>query len=429
VKLTILTQYYPPEIGAPQRRLSHLAELAAASGHEVTVLTAMPNYPSGKIYSGYGGGFRREHRAGVELLRTAIYPSQTAALAPRLLSYLSFVFSSILFGSVLLKRSDFLLVESPPLFLGLAGIWLSRCTRARLIFNVSDLWPASAVSVGAIGGQSFAYRMGLRLEALCYRRAWLVTGQSQSILNDIGSRFPGVSTLLLSNGADTAAFHPRQRTDEARARLTSSNEFVVLYAGLHGLAQGLRQVLDAAGELSEDGVRFVLIGDGPEKRKLVEAAGRDGLNNVTFLDPAPAAEMPALLASADAIVVPLGMCIPGAVPSKLYEAMASARPIILVAGCEPAEIVRKYDAGIVVEPGQAHELAAAVREIRRHPERGAEMAGNARRAAVERFDRGEIARSFLAHLEQRLAGVGSETPMCREPKQETKDAWEANAGA
>jgi glycosyltransferase involved in cell wall biosynthesis len=401
---TILTQYYPPEVGAPQNRLSNLAECFASVGHDVTVLTAMPNYPAGRIQAGYGGLLRRERQSTVRVIRTFVYPSQSAAVLPRLLNYFSFVFSSALFGSFLLKSSDFLLVESPPLFLGIAAFWLSRLKRANLIFNVSDLWPESAVRIGAIRQDSFAHRFGRRLESFCYRHAWLVTGQSRSILRDIETRFPSQNTLLLSNGADTHVFHAQRRTEQARSRLTSKNEFVVLYSGLHGLAQGLEQVLDAAEELRHElGYRFVLIGDGPQKQKLVRRANISKIRNVTFLDAMPNAEIPAHLAAADLIVVPLGMHIPGAVPSKLYEAMASGRPIVLVASGEAAEVVLRHKAGVVVAPGQVASLVQAIRDMRSNPELAQTLSRNARFAAVEHFDCTEIARSFVRYLESQIS--------------------------
>jgi len=399
VKITILTQYYPPEIGAPQNRLSHLASHLASAGHEVTVLTAMPNYPTGRIHRGYGGVLRRERHGRVRVIRTFIYPSRSAALLPRLLSYFSFVFSSAAFGSFLLKPSDFLLVESPPLFLGIAAVWLSRLKRAKLIFNVSDLWPESAVRVGMIRQDSLGHRFGMRLESFCYQRAWMVTGQSRSILRDIETRFPDRATFLWSNGADTRAFHPQRKTEEARARLTSQNEFVVLYAGLHGLAQGLEQVLDAARELDrEGGFRFVLVGDGPLKHKLQQKVTHADIGNVTFLEAMRSAEMPALLASADLILVPLGMHIPGAVPSKLYEAMASGRAVVLVAGGEAAEIVLRHRAALVVAPGQVASLVRAIRELRSNRELALTLSRNGRLAAVEHYDRTEIARAFAQYL-------------------------------
>lgn len=388
-------------MGAPQARLSHLAGELSEAGHRVTVLTAMPNYPTGKIFSGYGKWLKRERmqRDQVEVLRTFIYPTRSAALIPRLASYFSFAGSSALLGSFLLQPCDYLLAESPPLFLGLAGVWLSRLKRARLIFNVSDLWPESAVNLGVIGSESWLHRCGHYLESFCYRRAWLVTGQSREIVCDINARFPGLRTRLYSNGADTEMFHPLPRTDEARSALTGKNEFVALYAGLHGLAQGLNQVLDAARSLEhEDGFRFVFVGDGPQKPDLVRRAQETGLESVTFIDPVPAAHVPALLAAADVVLVPLSAKIPGAVPSKLYEAMASGRPVVVAAEGEAADIVQRHEAGIVVAPGDGQGLARVVRELKADPSRAKTMGENGRSAAIRYFDRSQIARDFIEYL-------------------------------
>jgi hypothetical protein len=217
MNLTILTQYYPPEIGAPQARLSELARRVSDRGHAVTILTAMPNYPTGRIYAGYGGLLRRETCEAARIIRTAIYPTQEASFLRRMLNYFSFVSTSAVLGSFALPRTDYLMVESPPLFLGLSGMWLSLVRRARMIFNVSDLWPASAVHLGAIKESSLSYRLAAWLERACYRQAWLITGQSRSILHDIEQRLPGSKTYHLSNGADVSRFHPNCRTPEAQA--------------------------------------------------------------------------------------------------------------------------------------------------------------------------------------------------------------------
>jgi len=227
MNLTILTQYYLPEIGAPQRRLSHLAEGLAKQGHRVTVLTAMPNYPTGKIYPGYGGLTCVEEINGVRVVRTCIYPTQDAGFVRRLSSYFSFVFSSLLLGGWKLEPCDYLLTESPPLFLGITGFWLSRWKRARWIFNVSDLWPESAVRLGMLNNK-IALRMSEWLEAFCYNNAWLITGQSKSIIENIQQRFPRVQTYHFSNGVDAARFCPDAATADARATLHQNAECVAL---------------------------------------------------------------------------------------------------------------------------------------------------------------------------------------------------------
>src|SRR5574338_1271817 len=161
----ILTQYYPPEVGAPQARLSALAESLAAAGDEVTVLTAMPNYPAGRIQRGYGGLLREERQAGIRIIRSFIAPSQRAALLPRLTSYVSSVASSVAAGMLRLGRFDVLMVASPRLFLALAGMALARRTGARLVMNISDLWPESAVRLGLVRAGSVGHRLSSALEA------------------------------------------------------------------------------------------------------------------------------------------------------------------------------------------------------------------------------------------------------------------------
>lgn len=403
MNLIILTQYYPPEIGAPQRRLAELAERMVRAGHHVTVLTAMPNYPLGKIHPGYGGVFRREQLENVEVLRTFIYPTQKASLLHRLLNYFSFVLSSILVGTLVLRHADFLLVESPPLFLGLSAIWLSRIKRARLIFNVSDLWPESAVRLAIIRQGSLSHRISARLEALCYRAAWLVTGQSRSILADIQARFPGKPTFLLSNGVDVSKFSLQPPVPAVRDRLGQPNQVIALYAGLHGLAQGLSQLVEAAGRLiHRDDIRFVLVGDGPEKAALVADAHARGLRNLVFLDPVPAADVPPLLAAADILLIPLKDFIPGAVPSKLYESMSAGKPVLLIASGEPAEIVTRHNVGMVVTPGDIASLVNALETLAASPEQRAEFGANGRHTAEIHFNRDTIVAQFMQHLEAAL---------------------------
>lgn len=404
MRIGILTQYYPPEMGAPQARLSHLAGQCAAGGHEVVVLTGMPNYPTGRVFPGYGGLWRREVREGVTVVRCFLYPTQKTGLLPRLLSYFSFVLSSLLIGLFALGRLDYLLTESPPLFLGISGYFLSRRTGARWIFNVSDLWPESAVHLGAVR-EGFGLRAATALEGFCYRKAWLVTGQSREILDNIRSRFPSIPVYHLSNGVDTDLFRPERRTAAARARLLDGarepeRACIALYAGLHGMAQGLEQLLEAAARLRDlDALWIVLVGEGPEKRRLIEKNRAMGLTRVRFLEALPREEMPALLASADLALVPLKMSLPGAVPSKIYEAMGAGVPLVLIADGEAASLVQRSGAGRVAAPGDLDAVASSIRELAADPALR-ERLGRAGRSAAERdFDRRVIARRFLERLE------------------------------
>ena len=406
MRIGIHSQYYPPEMGAPQARLSHLAGELARHGHEVVVLTAFPNYPKGRIEPGYHGLFQREERDGMSIIRTWIRPSQSVGLYARLKSYFSFVFSSLIVGWFTLGRLDILLTESPPLFLGIAGYLLARRTGARWIFNVSDLWPESAVHLGAVS-KGWGLDTAYALERFCYEKAWLVTGQSAEILENIHRRFPEVKTYHLSNGVDTERFQPDRREAGARRLLLDGapeGACVALYAGLHGMAQGLDQILEAAARLANvPEIRFVLVGDGPVKEHLMRTAKERGIGNVRFLDALGREEMPALMASADLSLVPLKMSLPGAVPSKIYEAMGAGVPLVLIAEGEAATLVRRSGAGLVVTPGDTEGAVSAIQKLVANPALRLRLGKAGREAALRDFDRREIASRFVQHLESEIA--------------------------
>jgi len=394
MRITILTQYYPPEMGAPQARLSELARNLVSSGHTVTVLTSMPNYPTGRLFQGYRGLYRRENVDGVSVIRAFIYPSNSLGVAPRLLNYFSFVLSSILIGAVVLPRADFLLTESPPLFLGISGFLLSRLKGARWIFNVSDLWPESAVRLGVVG-EGLSLRIAYAIEAFCYGKAWLVTGQSREILADIHRRFPNVSTHHLSNGVDTDLFGPERRSMKTRRDFGNDGSCIALYAGLHGIAQGLDQILEALTLVdNQTSLEVVFIGDGPEKERLIRRSAELGLKNVRFLGARGRSEMPATIASADIALVPLKSKLPGAVPSKIYEAMGSGVPVLLVADGEAGDIINSVGCGIVVPHGDLPGIASALERLANNTDLRREMGAAGRRQAVERFDRRTICKTF-----------------------------------
>ncbi|MBM3160905.1 MAG: glycosyltransferase family 4 protein, partial [Bacteroidetes bacterium] len=189
MRLLILTQYYPPEIGAPQNRLHELAIRLRAHGVEVEVLTALPNYPKMEVQEKYKNGKNREDIIdSIPVHRSWIYVSKSKGVISRLLNYFSFVWSSYWRGRKL-GNYDFLLVESPPLFLGYSAMRLAKKMNAKLIFNVSDLWPESAEKLGIVTNKRLL-KLAYNLEAKCYRRATLITGQTEGIVNDIQQRFP-----------------------------------------------------------------------------------------------------------------------------------------------------------------------------------------------------------------------------------------------
>ncbi len=405
MRILFLTPYYPPEVGAPQARIHELALRLVRRGHQIQVLTALPNYPSGVIppeYQGKAGSW--EVRDGVQIHRVGSYATPNKGFVRRILAHLSFMITAILAGPRM-GDCDAVVVESPPLFDGIAGWVVARLKGARLVFNVADLWPQSVVELGVIG-PGLMLRLATALETWCYRVSDLILAVTTGIEKTLQERGYGAKVAWFPNGVDTARFAVG-KPDTCRAELGLDGKFVLLYAGTFGLAQGLSSVLAAARLLQDDArIHVVLAGDGAERERLVADAGP----NVTILPSQPAARMPDLLAAADASLVPL-RDVPlflGAVPSKTYEAMAAARPILMSARGEAPALLARAGAGVVVPPEDPDALAAAARALAGDPAACQRYGENGRRFVAEHFDRDALAARFEALL-QRLTGREAST--------------------
>ena len=296
MKIVILTQYYPPEHGAPQNRLHDLARRWAGIGHEVTVLTAMPNYPVGHIFPAYQGKFTlTESIDGVKVIRCWILPSKKKSTIGQLICYFSFVFSSCAIGVLRLGKSDFLICESPPLFLGFTALFLKFVKRTKLVMNISDLWPESAVQLGMIGkGAALSFLEWF--EKLLYRKSVLVSCQTEGIVDGVKKRYPSSKTFLFPNGVDLEMFIKQLKdANFAESHGIPEDSFIVGYAGNHGRSQALSQVIEAVKLLKDSRIFFAFFGDGPEKEELSRKVSSMGLENLKFFDSVPRGKMPHLL--------------------------------------------------------------------------------------------------------------------------------------
>ena len=404
MKLLILTQYYPPEIGAPQNRLHELAVRLKAAGMEIDVLTALPNYPRMEIMNGYENRKNRyEEIDGIPVHRSWIYVTKSKGIFSRLLIYFSFVWSSYWKGRKM-KKYDYLLVESPPLFLGYSAMALSKKLKAKLIFNVSDLWPESAEKLGIVTNK-IALNLAYKLEAKCYRQAFLITGQTQGIVDNIRARFPYKKVYWLPNGVDVSFYNPSQIQPGNFRDINgfSKEEILFFYGGIIGHAQGLEVILNAANLLRENSkIQFILQGSGPEKETLIALKQTLNLTNVHFLEPVSKKEMPSILKSIDIALVPLKnlTLFKGAIPSKVFEALAMEVPLLLgVDGEARNHFIEKGKAGLFFQPENADELAKKALFLAENLVERLEMGKNARRYVTENFDREKIANDFMRQLE------------------------------
>ena len=371
-------------------------------GHQVTVVTAVPNYPQGRVFDGYRKHLIYEEGLdGIRILRARIYVSTGRAFMPRMMSYASFMFAAIVLAIAKAGTQDLILVESPPLSVGMSGLVLKAWFRAKMVLNVSDLWPESAVAMGMLHSRC-VIRAAIGLEEMLYRRSSLVIGQTRHIVSEIARR-TGVRTELISNGIDTGAFADPGLVDRSarRTELGFGDEFVVGYAGLLGFAQGIDVILRAAKHLEgRPGILFALFGDGPEKARLVDQARRQGLENVRFFPPQPKSRIPTVMACFDASIVPLRdlRIFRGAIPCKLFESMAAGTPIILSIAGEAEDLVRDANGGICIPPEDAHALADAVLRLKDDPVLRRTLARNARSYIVRNYNRLEIAAKLQSLL-------------------------------
>ena len=412
MNIVVLTQNFPPEVGATAVRLQRMTRSLAERGHHVTVITAMPNYPTGRVFDGYRGKVRHvEETDGVKVVRTWSFPSKSSNSLLRLMSYASFALSSFLLGRRGLGRQDIVLFDTPPLPLVPTGLVLGRVTGARVIMNVSDIWPEMAMQLGQPVGRLSMWALK-RLERLGYEKSDVVTTTTGAARERIGQRFPHVRTAVISNGADLKMFDPSLRSQEVRDSLGAEPEdFLVCYIGLHGIFQGLEVVLEGAEKLRGNRtMKFVMIGDGPRKEALKDLASRKNLDNLQFFDLVDSERIPSILASCDAALVPLAAEFPSTMPSKVYEALASGVPVVISAGCEGSRVVEEGKAGLTFRPGNATELAEALAYLQANEEDAALMRKNCRELACHfNYDRiAEQTESFLQTIADGSAGPSNE---------------------
>lgn len=398
MKILFLTQYCPPEVGAPQNRIFEFAKRLKKFGHEVTILTAMPNYPKGEIFEGYKGKkVVIEKIDGIRIIRTRIYATKEKGFLKRLRNYLSFTFSSVFTGSKYIEKQDVVITESPPLFLGWSGYVIARKIKAKFVFNVSDLWPESAVKLGVLHNK-LLIKASTWLEEFCYRKADAITGQTRGIVDNIIDRgFDSEKIHLITNGVDTEFFRKENRDEKFRESIGINGKFAACYGGIHGLAQGLEIIINAAEILKEHrNIQFVFVGDGPEKQKLINMAAEKKLENVTFLPVQPKANMPKIIASMDASIIPLKKLdiFKGALPSKMFEALATELPIVLAVDGEAARLIEEAEAGIVVEPENSSDLANAVLKLSKDDELRRKLGSNGRKYAIRNYSRDNITRKL-----------------------------------
>jgi glycosyltransferase involved in cell wall biosynthesis len=403
MRITFLCQYFPPEMGAPSARTFEHARHWASLGHDVTVITGFPNHPTGVIRPDYRGNFvKREKVEGIDLLRTWVYVAANKGFTKRILNFLSFFFSSLILGSLMTRRPDVVVGTSPQFFCAVAAYLLSRVKRAPFVFEVRDLWPQSAVELGAIKNP-LLIRFLEAIETHLYRRAALVVAVAESIRHHLISKgVPAEKIKVIPNGVDAKFLASASATPaQARDELGLNGSFVVSYIGTHGMSHALETVLRAAKGFSGDpAIHFLFVGEGAEKEKLKQFAAELRLNNVTFVDEQPRERLLAFYAMSDLGVVPLKRLpiFKKVLPSKLFELMGAGCPVICSVEGEAARLVERAEAGLPIESENVEALIEAIKRLRSDAELRARMGENGQRFVTTHYLRSTLAEKYLDAL-------------------------------
>ena len=352
MKILFITDNFPPEVNAPATRTyEHIKEWIKDESVEVTVLTCFPNFPHGKVYNGYKNKlYQREKFDGIDVIRVWSYMSKNEGFVKRVLDYISFAFMAFFVG--LFQKFDVIVATSPQFFTTWAGCGLAKIKRRPWVFELRDLWPESIKTVGAMK-QGKIIEILEKIELGLYKSSNLVIAVTEAFGRNLIARgIDGNKIKVITNGSNLDLFVPRGKDGELLNQLGLKDKFIVGYIGTHGMAHSLDFIITTISKIKDEKFHFLFVGDGAVKEKIVNLAADLGLKNVTFLGSVPKDEVPRFLSICDIMLAPLKKDdnFKTVIPSKIFEASAMQRPVLLGVKGQAKEILEAYGAGVCFEP-------------------------------------------------------------------------------
>ena len=391
MRILIISQYYWPETF----RINDLAKSLVGEGYEITVLTGLPNYPSGKLFSGYHfWSIGKDMHDEVPVYRVPLIPRFSGKSINLVFNYISFVFFSCLLGPFLCnKKYDLIFVYEPsPFTVGIPGVFFRFIKKAPMIFWVQDLWPESITAAGAIKSK-LIIDMVSKMVRWIYNRTDLVLIQSEAFKEPaIHSGANPDKIIYFPNWAEEI-YRP-MNADKSSLEVMPDG-FIVMFAGNLGEAQSLPTITAAANRLKDyDNIHWVIIGDGRKMQWMVDEVSRLNLEkNVHFLGRKPVDEMPGYLAVADALLVTLKdeSAFEHTIPSKVQSYMACGKPILASINGEAARVINEAEAGIAVAAEDDEALSSSVLELyKSSSEARSNMGKSAHQYYLDNFDKNRL---------------------------------------
>jgi hypothetical protein len=402
--ILFITDNFPPEVNVPaSRTFEHCREWVRA-GHQVTVMTCVPNFPNGRVYEGYKNKLvQTENMGGIDVIRVWSYITANEGFVKRILDYVSFMVSAV--GvSPRVKAPDLVISTSPQFFSACAAYLISRMKQVPFVFELRDIWPESIKAVGAMKS-SLIIRMLEKIEIFLYHHAVKIVSVTHSFKNTLIRRgVPGDKITVVTNGVDLERFRPREKDADLKEKYGLEGKFVAGYIGTHGMAHALETLLEAADQVRHqaggDRFRFILLGNGARKAHLLEKAKEMDLDNVIFIDSVPKEDVAKYWSLLDVSIIHLRKTplFTTVIPSKLFECMGMGIPVLHGVMGESAKMVEKHGVGMLFEPENADALCRGLQTLAGDPDVYKKMTRNCLAAAPE-YDRKNLAARMLAELE------------------------------
>ncbi len=402
--ILFLTDNFPPEGNAPATRTFEHTREWVKQGHKVTVITCAPNFPEGKVFDGYQNKWLSKNRIeDIDVWRVKTYITVNEGFLKRTLDFVSFMFSSFLFG-LFSKKVDVVVGTSPQFFTVISAWALAKLKRVPFIFELRDIWPASITAVGAMK-KSKVISLLEKIEMFLYRQADSIIAVTHSFKKELIERgVEGEKIDVVLNGVDLSKYHPAEnKAPEFANQFGLEGKFVAGYIGTHGLAHALDKIVDAAALLEhDDDIRVVFAGGGADRPRIEKLVAERGLKNIVMMPRQPKEKMPELWSLCNVSLVHLKdtPLFETVIPSKIFESMGMGLPIVIsVPKGESSGIIEESDSGIVVPPENPEELALAIKHIKDDSSLLSGLRHNSFKAS-EQYDRVKLALDMLTVIEE-----------------------------
>jgi len=400
MRILFLTDNFPPETNAPATRTYEHCLKWIDMGYKVTVITCFPNFPKGKVFEGYTNKlYQKENIDGITVIRVWSYITKNNGFVKRIIDYISYALTSFLFG--LFIKTDLIIATSPQFFTAISGSMLSVFKRTPWVMEVRDLWPDSIAAVGSMNKSSKPFKVLKKIEHHLYLSASKIVVVTDSFKKYIikEHQIKPEKVGVFKNGVIINNFKKPELNDviALKESLGLKNKIIISYLGTHGLAHGLKFILESISKISNPDLHFLFIGDGAEKENLIKYSKTLHLKNFTFLESVTKSEIPLYIEISDYSLVNLKKSdeFKNVIPSKIFENIAMYKPILLGVEGESKKLIDDYEVGVCFEPENIESFLNALCDIQKLDRESFKVNCN---KMLADFDRNNIAENLIKFI-------------------------------